>query len=294
MTPYMTCASARELLEAFIDGELATSDQVALEGHLRWCSTCRARVEDMQLIGTAIRLRHEAHDCGAPDIHATLATMQSDVLTRVRAEFDQSFPVQFRQAFDDMRFMWPALGATAALIVCLFSSMIVHRATRGGDPESMANVIDSLARAAAERRPASLEPLTSYYPVALDETILAPRALDAGPALYAIGEDEAVFAVSAVVTREGRVAAYEVLPPARPVAVARSRRAVHHREQVDAVLGSVKESRFEPAQGAGGGAVTVRMVWVLARTTVKAQTEAVVKPISDALAPRPAPRPARS
>jgi hypothetical protein len=292
MIPYMTCEASRELLEAFIDGELATSDQVALESHLRWCVTCRARVEDMQLIGATIRLRHAAHDCGSDDIRATLATMQSDVLTRVRAERDQSFPVQFRQAFDDMRFMWPALGATAALVLCLVSSMFVYRATRGGDPESMANVIDSLAKAAADRRPRSLEPLTSYYPVALDETILAPRGLDGGPALYAIGEDEAVFALSAVVTREGRVAAYEVLPSGRRAA--RSRRAVTHAEQVDAVLDSVRESRFEPAQGAGGGAVTVRMIWVLARTTVKAQTEAVTKPVSDELARRPAPRPARS
>jgi hypothetical protein len=292
MIPYMTCESARGLLEAFIDGELATSDQVALEGHLRWCATCRARVEDMQIIGTAIRLRHEAHDCRAEEIGATLATMQSDVLTRVRAERDQSFPVQFRQLFDDMRFMWPALGATAALIVCLFSSMIVYRATRAADPESMANAIDSLAKAAAERRPVPLEPLTSYYPVALDESILAPRALDAGPALYAIGEDEAVFAVSAVVTREGRVAQYELLPSGRRAG--RTRRAATHAEQVDAVLDSVKESRFEPAQGAGGGAVTVRMVWVLARTTVKAQTEAVPKPVVSDELERPAPRPARS
>jgi hypothetical protein len=294
MIPYMGCLAAREMLEAFIDGELPTGDQVVLEGHLRWCATCRARVEDMQLIGASIRLRAAAHERDAADVRATLATMQSDVLTRVRAERDQSFPVQFRGLFDDMRFMWPALGATAALLACLFSSMVVYRATRGGDPESMANAIDTLAKAAAERRPMlQLQPLSSYYPVQLDDSILAPRVLDAGPALYAIGEDEAVFAVSAVVTREGRVAAYELLPSGR---AARTRRPTRHAAQVDAVLDSVQHSRFEPAQGAGGGAVTVRVVWVLARTTVKAQAEdaAVAKPpLSDGLA-RPAPRPARS
>ena len=292
MIPYMGCLAAREMLEAFIDGELPTSDQVALETHLRWCATCRARVEDMQLIGASIRLRSEAHERDGDDVRATLATIQSDVLTRVRAERDQSFPVQFRELFDDMRFMWPALGATAALLACLFSSMVVYRATRGGDPESIANAIDSLAKAAAERRPnpLRLEPLSSYYPVQMDDSILAPRGLDAGPALYALGEDEAVFAVSAVVTREGRVATYEVLPSGRAGRPLRARREA---DAVDAVLDSVKLSRFEPAQGAGGGAVTVRVVWVLARTTVKAQAEVVPKPISDGLA-RPAPRPASS
>ena len=121
MIPYMGCLAARELLEPFIDGELATSDQVALESHLRWCATCRARVEDMQLIGASVRLRSAAHERDADEVRDTLAMMQSDVLTRVYAERDQSFPVQFRELFDDMRFMWPALGATAALLACLFS-----------------------------------------------------------------------------------------------------------------------------------------------------------------------------
>ncbi len=292
MIPYMGCLAAREMLEAFIDDELPTSDQVALETHLRWCATCRARVEDMQLIGSSIRLRSAARERDGDEVRATLAMIQSDLLTRVRAEREQSFPVQFRQLFDDMRFMWPALGATAALLACLFSSMVVYRATRGGDPESIATAIDSLAKAAAERRPnpLQLEPLSSYYPVQRDASILAPRGLDAGPALDALGEDEAVFAVSAVVTREGRVATYEVLPSGR---AGRSRRARRQAETVTAVLDSVKESRFEPAQGAGGGAVTVRVVWVLARTTVKAQAEVVTKPISDGLV-RPEPRPASS
>ena len=292
MIPYMGCLAAREMLEAFIDDELPTSDQVALETHLRWCATCRARVEDMQLIGASIRLRSDARERDGDEVRDTLAMIQSDVLTRVGAERDQSFPVQFRLLFDDMRFMWPALGAPAALLACLFSSMVVYRATRGGDPESIATAIDSLAKAAAERRPnpLRLEPLSSYYPVQLHDSILAPRGLDAGPALYALGEDEAVFAVSAVVTREGRVATYEVLPSGRAGRTLRARREA---EAVDAVLDSVKLSRFEPAQGAGGGAVTVRVVWVLARTTVKAQAEVATKPISDGLV-RPEPRPASS
>jgi hypothetical protein len=291
MIEYVGCIAAREMLEPFVDGELRVNDQVALEAHLRWCNTCRARVEDLQLIAGILRLRASAQEPDAAELPRALALIQSDVLTRIRAERDLSLPVRLRQAFDDARFMWPALGATAALLVCLFSSTIVYRAARAGDPESVAKMIDSMASAAAERRPmpVRLARLSSYFPVQLDNSILAPRALDAGVSLETLNRDDAVFTVSAVVTREGRVTDYELLLSGRW----RGRPSATWANDVDTVLDSVKHTRFEPAQGADGGAVTVRMVWVLARTTVKAQTEETSKPISDALA-RPAPRPARS
>ena len=56
MIPYLGCEHARELLEGFVDGELVMADQVALESHLRWCRACAARVEDMRLIGAAMRV----------------------------------------------------------------------------------------------------------------------------------------------------------------------------------------------------------------------------------------------
>ena len=56
MIPYVGCEYAREHLDAFVDGELSVAEQVAVESHLRWCRTCAARVEDLQLIGASIRL----------------------------------------------------------------------------------------------------------------------------------------------------------------------------------------------------------------------------------------------
>ena len=43
MIPYLDCRAAQDLLEAFVDDELAVHDQVALESHLRWCGVCAAR-----------------------------------------------------------------------------------------------------------------------------------------------------------------------------------------------------------------------------------------------------------
>lgn len=289
MIPYLGCEPARAMLDRFVDGELDMADQVVLESHLRWCDTCAARVEDMRLIGASVRLGSPAQTVHVDDARA-LAVSQSEVLTRIRAERDQSFPVRFRELFEDRRFLWPALGATAALVCGLFTALAVHRAARAADPESIADMIQMVARTASERTTFAAPPLSSHYPVQLDALMLAPRTLNEGLALDSLADEEAVFAVDTVVTREGRVANYELLPSERPGATHRN---ATRANDVDALLEAVKRSRFEPAQAAGGGAVTVRVVWVLARTTVKAQAEDALKPISDGLL-RPAPRPARS
>ena len=283
MIPYLGCQAASEMLQPFVDAELPMAEQVVLESHLRWCDTCAARVEDIRLIGAALRLRS-----ATPAVHAdaagALAAIQSDVLTRIRAERDQSWPVWYRELFADMRFMWPALGATAALVACLCAVTSVNRVARAEHPYSMADRIAALA-----------DPGSDRYPLQLDSRMLAPRPLNDGPSLDSIPEEEAVFALAAVVTREGRIANFELLQP-------------DESEYVTALLDTVKHSRFSPAR-TSDGAVAVNVVWLLARTTVKAsidpndtgalrpltapEVEDAVKPLSVARA-RPALRPARS
>src|SRR5690606_3990342 len=119
----------REMLQPFVDGELPMTDQVALEAHLRWCNTCRARVEDLRLIGASLRL-------GAPapvadeQVAEALAAVQAGVLARVRAEREQSFPVWFGRLFEDMHFMLPAFGATAALAACVLAVLGINAFAR--------------------------------------------------------------------------------------------------------------------------------------------------------------------
>src|SRR5688500_420546 len=110
------------MLEAFVDNELPMAEQISLESHLRWCATCRARVEDMQLIGSSIRLAAPAQDTSLQDI-PELATIRDEVLAKVSAEHDQSLPVQMRAVFEDMRVLWGAMGASTALAACLFAAV---------------------------------------------------------------------------------------------------------------------------------------------------------------------------
>ena len=288
MIPYLGCEAAREMLHALVDGELLIADQVALESHLRWCNTCGARVEDLRLIGAALRLGSPL-TVNAADA-ARLAISESEILTRIHTERAESIGERCRTLCTDARYVWPAIGATAALLVCLLGVIGVHNVARVELPDSMADRIAALANPGSDRNP-----------LRLDTLMLAPRVLPHDPpALDSIPEDEAVFALATVITREGRVAGYELLPSAHD-------RNAMQSDEVMRVLDVVKHARFTPARTVDG-AVAVNVVWVLARTTVKAQTEAgdfgmlppvpavehATKPFSAGLERRPALRPASS
>jgi hypothetical protein len=259
MVPYLGCEIARDMLQAFVDGELPVDEQVAVESHLRWCRTCAAHVEDLQLIGDSIRLHALSHP---EDNGGELASLQAGVLSRVRAEREQSFPMQVRALFQDLHLFWAGLGATAAVLVCLFGAVGVLHAASDQRPDSLAGVIHSLANPGSDRNPMPLD----------GRMIAAPRALDDSPALDQLREDEAVFALAAVITREGRIANYEVLMSERDGAP----RHDGHAAEVNLLLDKLARSRFSPAeQGVARAPVAVNMVWLLTRTTVKGTARAL-------------------
>jgi Putative zinc-finger len=276
MIPYLDCRAAQDLLESFIDGELSVHKQVALESHLRWCSVCAARVEDMQAIGASLRVTSCALRV-ADAADDSLASVQSEVLTRIKTEREQATWAQLRDMCADLRFFWPAIGASLALLACLCVAASVVSVTSDENPDSLAGMIQMLAN-----------PGSDENPMRLDGAMAAPpRALDAA-ALESIPGDEAVFALAAVVTREGRVSNYEVLFSER-ASVRRHDTAVET-DDVSSVVNAVKQSRFSPAQAIDGEPVAVNMVWVLARTTVKASAQASIDqaPVRATPAPRPA------
>lgn len=74
-----------------------------------------------------------------------------------------------------------------------------------------------------------------------------------------VSEEDEVFALAAVVTRNGRVVSPEVLSTQSSEA---------ERQRVNRLLDEISRARFEPAR-MGGTAVSVKTVFVLARTTVR-------------------------
>jgi hypothetical protein len=205
--------------------------------------------------------------------------MHDEVVTRVQAERDQSLAARWRELFTDMRYLWPAIGATTAVVICVCASTLVNQIVRTERPDSLAALLAGRASPGSDENPLHLE-----------SGMLAPRTLEVGQALASIPEEEAVYAVAAVVTREGRISNYQLLQLVREPLASRP---PSEADEVTAVLDTVKHSRFEPAQTADG-VVAVNMVWLLARTTVKAPLpDGPGGAISGVPAPA-APRPARS
>lgn len=243
MIPVLGCETARELLEPFVDGELSMPEQVAVQTHLRSCGVCAARVEDLTLIGWSLRAGTPALQPQAEDARA-LAVVQSGVLTRIRAERSQALGSRLSEMFADMRLLWPAIGGTMAVIVCLCGVVNIWHLTMQKRPNSVAAMLEARANSG-----------TDSHPLPLETGMSIPHTLDEGVAIGALLENDAL--VQIVVGTSGQVT-YAALPGSQ---------APSRYEQ--AVLNALKEQRFSPAQVRNGRPVAVEtMVYYTQVTAV--------------------------
>jgi len=282
MTPYVGCEYARERLEGLLDDELSVDEQVLVESHVRWCRTCADRIEDFQLIGTSIRVGPPKLAL-AREVEPASSAVYSRVMMRMRAERDQAFTVRLREMFADMRLLWPALGATMAVLVCLSVAIGVLKSTSSERPSSLATRLEAMnpGSEANPLRPDNNARVDRYFDKFVDSDraggISIPRVMDDGASVAGIPGEEAMFTMAMVVNREGRITTAEMLNSER--GGNNAERALHANE---AVLDAVRQSRFAPAQTPIGRTVAVNMVWLIFVTTVQTpdpQTPVQVAPV---------------
>jgi putative zinc finger protein len=250
MMRILSCDEIREDLTAYHDGELSLDEQVRVQTHLQECIACRLEFAAISDLGDALRTM-----AGSVPRHTGVETgrITSGVLERIRVERQFSLAAQCRDWFQDMHLVWAGLGATVAMAICIFASAGVLQAASQEKPESLAGIITTLANQG-----------TNDYPLQLAGTMLAPRAMMNAPMPTA--DEDGEFALSAVVTREGRIQNLEVL-------VAEQARALHVKpEVVVAMLDLASRARFEPAIS-GGLPVAVNVVWLVTSTTVKGRPD---------------------
>lgn len=288
MTQYVGCDHARTLLEGLIDGELSMTDQLAVESHLRWCDTCALRVEDMRLIGGSLRATSAARPADAVDDGALTALTES-LLVRVRAERAQSFSSRVREMVADSRLLWPALGATASVLLCVAAAVSVLQASTMQTRDSLAGMISVIGAPGTEKWPLRPADNGITFPSLCRERggaqLLAScvsddAALRTGGTMELMPEDDVIYAFRTVIGRDGLPSDYELLsgddtPPADRRAVARVA------AQEMALLNAVSKTRFVPAQTPLGHAVAVDMVWLIAKTTVAAPDTLRSRPAVD-------------
>lgn len=251
MMRVLPCDQVREELTAYCDGELSLDEQVRVENHLQECIACRLEATSISELGDALRVMAGSVPDRAHDSHGP---MTAAVLERVRVERQFSVGAQVRDLFQDMHLVWAGLGASIAMAICIFASAgVLQAASHNEKPESLAGIISTLANQG-----------TNDNPLRLAGTMLAPRAMLDTPVPTTAGDGE--WALSAVVTREGRIQNLEVL------AAEQARALQVNPEVVLAMLNAASRARFEPAIS-GGLPVAVNVVWLVTSTTVKGRDD---------------------
>jgi len=240
----LDCRLVRRQLTAYHDRELVMDAQVAVQAHLRGCPACMTERQRLVEVGTLLRAGVAAR---APEERGRI---ERHVLARLQAERQTSWHQQFNRLFEDMHLVWAAAGATLATVAILCAVVASMALSLREQPLSMAALIGAMASPGSNRNP-----------VSVDGRMLLPRSNpEALVSSMVMDRDEAVFALAAVVTREGRVRNLELLTT--------DNSALQVDREVLELLGAASQARFEPAR-AGGAPVAVNLVWLVAHTTVR-------------------------
>lgn len=246
-----TCRTISPLLEAFTDGELDPRDRARVRRHLDTCARCRREVEAQRTLGALLHMTLRARGQLSPEQRQSLP---SQVALRRSVERDQAWSTFIHEGVQAPPLRWAATGATLALLACLIAGALTLRLTQQWQPGSLAALIDVLAN-----------PGSNDNPVRLDEWMKAPESKPDLSAFLPVAQlpgQDATVALSAVVTREGRVRHLSVINGRGRPADRLNGRAL------SAVLKAAAHTEFRPATVSTGAPVAVSMVWVLAHTTV--------------------------
>ena len=234
----LTCAAVRRRLAAFYDRELPVGEMIAFEGHIKDCPPCAGELAELSDIGNLLRAS------AAPTPADEWAGLAPGVVSRMCAENHESWRARIGRVFEDMHLVWIALGTLQ------FASPERH--------DSMAAVIAVMAApSGSDLNPARLDGRYQFPRVPQDGVV--QRALENTALADGLSETDTMLAVSAVVTREGRVSDLLVLANDR------------HGRQVSSILDAISQTRLQSAELAGSP-VAVNLVWLLAQTTVKPKT----------------------
>ena len=166
-----------------------------MQAHLRGCPSCLGDRRRLAEMGALLRASVAAR------VPEERGRIERHVLARLHAERQTSWPHLFHGLFEDLHLVWAAAGATAATVVILCAVVASMALALREQPLSMAAAIGAMASPGSDRNP-----------VSVDGRMLLPRSNpDALVESGVMDRDEAVFALAAVVTREGRVRNLELL-----------------------------------------------------------------------------------
>ena len=246
----LTCASTRRRLQAFHDRELTIADEIAVSAHLDWCDRCEAALAEMRTISTAL---HALAPGRLTLSHEEAQAFTATVVNRLKAEDDASLFSSVRVMFEDMRLGYAGLGAAAATLVCLVIMLGMMRFATAERPDSLAAIVSVLAT------PLECESGNDLADASGCRARWAERFQRANES----AEQDAVFTLESVVTRQGRLANLAVLRATR------HHTAVGQVELIEGLLDVVSRSRLD-VDPSLAGPITVNVLRLVEHATVRA------------------------
>jgi len=249
----LTCASTRRRLQAYHDRELAVGDQIAVSAHLEWCGRCGDLLDDLRSVGGMLQALAPGRAMLSQD---EAAVFTSTVVSRMKAEEDASLFSTIRLMFEDLHLVYAGLGAATATAICLVIMLGMMRFATTDRPDSLAAVMTVLAT------PLECESGNDIS----DASGCRARWNERFARANEWDEQEAVFALEAVVMQHGRLANLDVLRRARGSA------AIDDDLQViEELLDVVSRSRLDPRLANR----LATPIWLYEQTTVRASQQPV-------------------
>jgi len=240
----LTCAAARLRLQPYYDRELPVAEEIAVAAHLEWCADCAGTLAEFRTIGIALR-----EVVGGPVLSSDEAAgFHAGVVNRAKAEREVSFFARVCGMFEDLHLVYAGVGATAATAVCVIIMLGMMRFATAERPDSLAAMVAFLATPGSSASAATID-AASHARFSARFSVATEAA-----------EEEAVFALADVVTREGRIAAnlrghHRAAPKGR----------AHEAQMIEGLLDVVSRARFDD-----GLPPAANMVWLITQTTVRA------------------------
>jgi hypothetical protein len=245
----LSCASTRRRLQAFHDRELAVGEQIAVSAHIEWCPRCSRALEDIREVGSALqavlpgRLTLSREDAAA---------FTGTVVNRLKAEDAASLFGRVRVMFSDMRLGYAGLGATAATAVCVVIMLTMMHFAPKERPDSLRAMMGVIST-----------PLDCEGFDFSDSNGCRARWAERFQRANEWAEQDAVFALEIVVTRQGGLANIDMLRKARGHASA------DQAQIIDGLLDLVQQARLDQP-------LEMRLptaIYLLEQTTVRASKQ---------------------
>jgi hypothetical protein len=241
----LSCAAVRRRLPAFYDRELPVRELIAVETHIGECPPCGRELRDLQRLGDALRL------VAAPGAAEDWTGLQPGVISRMRAEANESFAARAGRFFDDLHMVWIGMASTLATFICAATVLgLLQFAPETRRDDSLAAVIAVMAAPVG----------SDVNPFRFDRRIQLPSVPDSGAAYEALesrtSPDDCDVAFAASVNREGRVSGMRVLGTAPDL------------QEAQDLMDGLTHTRLEPAQYYGEP-VAANVIWLVSHTTVK-------------------------